>query len=41
MMRFLSTPMDTLVIVNRPEPKKMAAYKMADTCAAKGLTGTT
>ena len=39
-MRSLSAPMETLVIVNRPGPKKMATYKMADTLTAKRLTGT-
>ena len=39
LMRFLSAPMETLVIVNGPGPKKMATYKMADTRTAKRLTG--
>ena len=39
-MMSLHAPMDTLVMVNRPGPEKMATYKMADTRTAKSLTGT-
>ena len=34
-MMSLHAPMETLVIVNRPGPEKMATYKAADTRIAK------
>ena len=38
-MRSLSAPMATLVIVNRPGPKKMATYRKGNTRTAESVNG--
>ena len=38
-MKFLSAPMETSVIVNRPGPGQTDTSKMADTLSAEGVRG--
>ena len=38
-MRSLSTPMETLVIINRLGPEKMTTYKMDNTCTTERVKG--